>query len=318
MKATRIFKGGDLDMFENIFDMCTHFEEHLAEFTAFDPGLDAAFLNNWKAVQEQVMKFYPDKIEVNQGEQLLEEAISTLEKCQIKYKEVKYFVVKAFPKNLEALKEFGEGKYSKVRTSPLRMVQFMETLYGVAMKYKVELIAKNYTQPAIDEIATLANELREDNQSQQLKKQERPTQTRARIELLNTYYGFGQQVAMVAPTVFPTSAAHQKLFLLGTSHRTKIVKTYFTMEAQSVRKILLTTVLKKNKLSITNQSTEPVDYWQANRVKEKPAQKYLLEAGEIISIEAEEPAKKFLVIENTSSGKVKMLMTKEKIEKKVE
>ena len=318
MKAKRIFNGQDLDMFKNIFDSCTHFEKYLTDFTAFDPGLDAAFLNNWKAIQEQVLKFYPDKLEVIQGEILLDESITALQKCQTKYIEVKYFVVKAFPKNAEALKEFGEGKYSKVRNSPLRMVQFMETLYGVAMKYKTELIAKGYTQAAIDEIAALANELREDNKKQQLKKQERPTQTRSRIELLNTYYGFGQQVAMVAPTVFATSPAKRKLFLLAPSHRAKIIKTYFELDANGLRKILWSTVLKKYKLRLTNQSNEPVEYWQANTAKEKPAQKYLLNAGEIISVEAEEPLKKFLVIENTTSGKVKMLLRKEKIAKKEE
>ncbi len=214
MKAKRIFPGPDITMMGAVKALISHFKNNLADFTAFDPSLDATYLNNWKAVQEEVWSTSDDTYVVNRDKLAKEEVVSALEKCLIKNKEVKYYAGKAFPANKEALKEFGEGQFAKVRNSPLRMVQYMETLHGVATKYKTELIAKQYTQAAIDEIATLAQELREENNAQQLKKKERPTETRKRIELMNTYYRMGQPVVNVAQYIYMKDAALRTYFRL--------------------------------------------------------------------------------------------------------
>ena len=312
MSTKRNYKGPDIDMLSSMRDMCTHFEANLAAFSAFDPSLDATFLANWKTVQDNAWRDVGDEREVIEGEILLEKAVTALEKCQLKYIDVKYYAGKAFPNNKEALKEFGQGVYSKVRKSPLKMVQFMETLHGVATKYKTQLIAQHYTQAAIDEIETLTNHLRTDNQAQQLKKKERPTETRNRVELLNTYYGFGQQVAAVAPIVFRQSEAKRKLFRLAERKPAPVTKTWVTLAANSTRKTAIAKLLKKNKLTLTNQSKETIPYWQANNINDTPAEKYFLTAGEVVEITAEEPVRKFLVVQNTSAKAVRVVVTKEK------
>ena len=312
MKAKRLYKGSDSKMIEHVLGMRALFQKHQADFTAFDPSLDAGFLTAWQTTQENVISTEDDKYVVSDGEILLEEAVSALEKCQLKYIDVKYYAGKAFPGNKELLKEFGEGQYSKVRNSPLRMVQFMEGLFGVATKYKTELIAKNYTQAAIDEIDTLTADLRADNKNQQLKKKERPTLTRSRIELLNTYYSFGQQVAAVAPLVYRHSPAHRNMFLLAQRHHPKLVKSWITLPASAVRKTSLTKLLKKFDVTITNQSKETIEYWRANNINESPAEKYPLEPGEVLTIKTEEPVKKFFVMQNSNAKAVRIMMTKEK------
>lgn len=315
MEIKRIFNGPDSDMLKTIGTMLLNFEEYLSDFNARSPYFDAAYLLNWKAVHKKAIDYLPDEFEILQTDVLKENVTTVLQNCQTKNKDVRYFAGRAFPKNKEIMKEFGQQEYNRVRSSPLRMVQYMETLYGVAMKYKAELIAQNFTQAEIDEIDTLATALREENKKQQLKKKARPTETRQRIEALNATYAIAQKVAMFAPVVFRESAAKRQLFFLTNRTPSKITYSWLTLEPDTSRKTGLPLLLQKNTVSLTNQGTETVVYWQSDSVREKPAQKYSLAAGGVVAVEAQNPEKKFLVVQNTSAKTVRLMLTKEKKEK---
>ena len=311
MKAKRIFPGPDITMMGAIKELITHFKSNLADFTAFDSSLNATYLANWKAVGEEVWSNSDDAYVVSGDKLAKEEVFSALEKCLIKNKEVKYYAGKAFPANKEALKEFGEGQIAKVRNSPLRMVQYMETLYGVATKYKTELIANQYTQVAIDEIATLAQELREENNAQQLKKKERPTETRKRIELMNTYYRMGQPVVNVAQYIYMKSPANRKHFrLTAPVPSTAQKQIWLVLAPEGIRKIALPKLLKKFEVTLTNQSAENIEYWYADAISETPAEKQIFAAGEKLTLTLPQPVKKFLVVQNTAAIKVRLMMVK--------
>ena len=318
MEAKRLYKGKDADMYSAVASVMHFFEHHLPEFTAYDPSLDAGYLASFKAAFQNLILFLPTHDQeraVMQDEILIADLDKALAKCCTKYKDVKYYAGKAFPDNKEALKEFGEGTYSKVCTSRLRMVQFMETLYGVATKYKIELIAKNYTQAAITEIATLAAELRDDNNLQQLKKKERPTETRKRIEALNTFYAFGQQVAEAARMVFRHNQVLLGNYLLAKRHHPKTTKSWLILGSSTTRKIALPKLLKKFNLTLTNQGKETIEYWRADNIHETPFQKFYLEAEESMEVGGELPVKKFLVLRNPSQKEVRVVLKKEMKEK---
>lgn len=315
MKIKRAYKAKDVDMYDSGMSQMYFFEHHLADFTAHDPTLNASYLDNWKLAFEELMKYLPVKGQerpVFEDHYLIEDADKTLKLCRTKYMEVKYYAGKAFPDNKELLKEFGAGTYSKVQFSRLRMVPFMKTLHGVAMKYKTELIAQSYLQPSIDHILTLALQLETDTQEQQLKKKERPTETRKRIEAFNTFYGFGQQVAEAARFVFRDNEVYRNQFLLAKRHHPKVTKHWLTVSATGVRKIALTKLLKKFNVTLINQSKETLEYWKADNINEVPAEKNQLTGGEVIPVTAEYPAKKFLVLQNTGAKAVRVLLTKEK------
>ena len=312
MEAKRIYKGKDGDMISRIHLVMSFFNKHLADFTAFDPHFDINYYNNWLSAYEGMAEFYDlDGYELRLQNILVGYADDTLKKCREKYLDVKYFAGKAFPDNKEALREFGEGQYSKVRNSHLRMVQFMETLHGVANKYKTQLIAQNYTQAAIDEIATLANELRTKNGEQQLQKKERPTETRKRIEALNLLYSFGPRVHEAAQVIYRNNSVLRDEFRLNMRHHPKVSKSWLSIGAGTVRKIALTKLLKKFNLTLLNQSKENTAYWRANSIRENVSEKQTLAAAQEIKIEAETPAKKFLLIQNTASKPVRVVLKKE-------
>jgi hypothetical protein len=190
------------------------------------------------------------------------------------------------------------------------MVQFMETLFGVATKYKTELIANDYSQAAIDEIVTLTDALRQDNKTQQLKKKERPTETRKRIETLNTFYGFGQQAAGLAQLIYADNYARLHMFRLANKHAAKRPTSWLKLAASEKRKVSLTRLLKKFSLTVTNQGPGAIEYCYTDNIRETPLHKFLLEEGKSIEITTEVSAKKFLVIKNISEKQVRVMLRK--------
>lgn len=313
--SKRIFTESDGDMLSKINQMRSFFEDNIGKFTAYDPQFNAAYLANWTAAYHEAGQLSisdSDEWETTVDGIRIKKASESLAKCCAKYRDVQYYAGKAFPDNKEALKEFGQGQYSKVCTSRLRMVQFMETLHGVAEKYKAELIAQNFAQPAIDEIATLANKLREDNKAQQMKKKERPTQTRKRIEALNRFYSIGRQVARAARAIYGSRKGLPSSFRLMQRHERKVLKAWLNIGAGDTRKTSLPKLAKKFNLSLTNQSPTGAEFWYATTAREVPDKKFYISAGEEIKLEPVAPVKKYLLIQNTSAKPVRVMMRKEK------
>lgn len=287
------------------------FEERQAAFMAFDPSFDATFLAAWKnALDDTAFDTMGDDQQVYEGIILLDEIKSPMDRCRDKYREVKYYAGKAFPGNSEVMREFGERKYSQVSASHLKMVKFMEEMHGVAEKYKTDIIAKGYTQSAIDQIATLATELHDDNLAQQLKKKERPSATRQRIEKLNELYAFGQAVAEVAPLVFRDSPAHQKMFRLGIGNRKRAKeKRWIALEPKSQRKVGLKKLQKATgKINLVNQGTGSVEFWTGNKVQETPAHVTTLTAGERQELEIKKISDRFLFLRSAAAKKVRVML----------
>lgn len=312
----RVFKGSAHNMIDKIAKVLYVFGKHLSDFTAYDPQLNAAFRDAWQEAWLDAAHRLPNKgVEetVFADNLLTEESEQSLAKCRAKYLQVKYFAGRAFPNNKAVLKEFGAGAYSKVCTSRLRMVGFMEALHGVAEKYKVQLTVAGLSQPQIDEINTLATELRNKNTAQQLKKKERPTETRNRIEALNTFYAYGQRVVEAARFIYRDNEILRKEFVLAQRHHPKNTTQWVNIGASDTRKLTLVSLVKKVKSTLTNNSSEDIEYWHADRINETPSLTKHLGAGETINVESPQPAKKFLVIKNTANKAVRLVVRKEKI-----
>jgi hypothetical protein len=313
MELLRIYRGPDTEMISQVHGIYSFFDKHLADFTVYDPRFNNTYLANFLQAYKNAGMLAlgeNDESETVADGFLIDDSNNALMLCRQKYADVKYYAAKAFPGNKAILREFGQGAYSKVCTSRLRMVQFMETLHGVATKYKTQLIAADYTQAGIDKIATLTTQLRNANQAQQLQKTQRPTETRERIEALNTFYTMGKQVRDAGKVVYRHSPVHMNSLRLGVRHHPPVTKVWVNIGASSTRKIVLTKLLKKFGVTLTNQSKETLHYWQANKITDTPSQKWELSAGEIISIESETPAKKFLLLQNTSGKAVRVMITK--------
>lgn len=193
------------------------FTDHLADFTAFDPDLNATFNTNWLAAIEAAVTATNSETVDDEMQLLTQATLQAMVNCQRKYIEVKYYFGKAFPGNKPVMKEMGTDDYKRARERQMRMVFFMDNLFTKASKYKVQLIAKGYTQPKIDEIDTLRQALQAANKAQNAFSKGRPVLSQERENIYNACYNFTRQVCDAADSVYYDNEVLQKLFVFEPS-----------------------------------------------------------------------------------------------------
>ena len=110
--------------------------------------------------------------------------------------------------------------------------------------------------------------------------------------------------------MFVDSPVLRNQFLLAKRHHPKVSKAWLNVGAAATRKTALTKLLKKYTVTLTNQSKETVEYWQADNINDAPTEKKQLTGGETIPVTAEYPAKKFLVVQNGNAKPVRVMLTK--------
>lgn len=185
-------------------------------FVALNPDFDGSFGADWLTAIETAEDAPTDEVVVDQQSQQTETVEEQMALCRQKYGQVIYYAGEAFDRKT-ILNEFGQNDYLDIRNKQNEMITFMGTLHATATKYKVQLIAKGYTQAKIDEIETLRDDLITANVQQQQLIKERPTTTADRIEKMNTVYRFCQKVNRASKQVFLGNYAKIQQYLLPAS-----------------------------------------------------------------------------------------------------
>lgn len=212
-KVERIYDVTDNTMFERVATIQDLFAEDLADFTAFDPEFDETFHSNWVADLEAAQALATDETVQDESAALTEAVNTAMAAGRDKWVEVKYFMEKGFPNSKAKQNEFGADDYRKVSVVQKDFIQFLDNLHTKAEKYKVELIAKHYTQPQIDEIETLRDNLFAANKAQEDWKKSRLTATEDRRVALNKVYTTVVQVNKAAQVIFRDSYAKRSQYV---------------------------------------------------------------------------------------------------------
>lgn len=188
-----------------------------AGFTALNTDFDTAFGNDWLTAIITAEDAPTDEVVVDQQSQQTQAVEMQMALCRKKYGQVIYYAGEAFENNKTVLNEFGQDDYLDIRNKQNEMVTFMGTMHATAEKYKVQLIARGYTQTKIDEIGALKTALIDANVLQQQMIKERPTTTADRIKKMNTVYRFCQKVNRASKQVFIDDYAKINEYLLPAS-----------------------------------------------------------------------------------------------------
>jgi hypothetical protein len=116
--------------------------------------------------------------------------------------------------------KFGFNDYEMARRSQGKMEDFMEMLVETTNDYKVELLAKGYTQAKIDEGIALSESIRQEQLDQEKAKKDRPYETQERIIILNECWDAMVFVTSAAKAVFYGNFAklHQYILPEGSSY----------------------------------------------------------------------------------------------------
>jgi hypothetical protein len=144
-----------------------------------------------------------------------------------------------------------------------------------------------------------------------LKKKERPSETRTRIEKLNAYYSYAQQVAEAAANIYRNNARMLNQFHLALRHSKAKTKSTIALSAGAVRKITMPKAQAKTIIKLSNNGPLPLTYWQADGKRKRPDPKEQLAALQSIEVAPSTPPLKFLFVQNNSGQPIKVVVKKE-------
>jgi len=185
-----------------------------ALFIAFDPDFADPFAANWLLAIEAAEALRSDETVGDQLRQLTDTVEEKMELGRHKFQSAKFFIQKTFPGNFAVRNEFGYDDYDRARQVQMKMIGFLENFHRVAEKYQLKLIAKNYTQPMIDEIAMLRDQLRDANNAQEAFRAGRAVLTQDRVITLNACWDETLKVCTAGKIIFHDNKAKRDQFLL--------------------------------------------------------------------------------------------------------
>ena len=218
VEITRDFRISDQAMIDDGNTTSTLFSGDKADFIAFDKQtFDDPFLANWQAAITASENADTDEQYLDQQTGKTNAVAKDMDACREKYGKTKYFVLKAFPDDTAIQNEFGFNDYLSIRNSQTGLRKFMTTMNKVANKYKTQLNAVGFDQPAIDEILTLGQSLEDGDTDQEVFKKSRPVATQTRRSTHNATWAFRKQVADAAKIIYATNFAKYQQYLLPPS-----------------------------------------------------------------------------------------------------
>jgi len=168
-----------------------------------------------------------DMVVVDGQKEETEEVTEMMKECMAYFQIMKPVITFTFPNKPALWDKFGFNDYENSRRSQGRMVQFMEMLVSTTEEYKVELIAKGYTQLKIDKGAALAEAIRQEQTEQEHAKKDRPYETQERIIIMNACWDVMVYVTSAAKAVFYGNFAklHQYILPEGSSYEQHTYKS---------------------------------------------------------------------------------------------
>jgi hypothetical protein len=210
----RLYRITDPEMYEAAKTKRGFFIADKADFIAFDPDFDDPFADGWLTQINSAEAMPQDETLDDQLTQLTADVEEQMVKCRDKFQDSKFFIEKTFPDKVKIWNEFGYNNYEAARKSQVQMIQFMKNFHTTATKYKIQLIAKNYTQVMIDEIDSLRKALDDANQVQESFIGNLPVQTQARHIKNNELWETIVKVCSAGKRKFKNDFAKYQRYLL--------------------------------------------------------------------------------------------------------
>jgi hypothetical protein len=221
MKEVRKYNCSDTNMVDGADVIHALYVEDEAEFQGFNIVMfPIAYKADFLAKIDAARKVVKDTVVVDGQKQETDEVTEVMKECMEYFQRMKPVIVFTFPNKPAMWDKFGFNDYEMARRSQGKMEDFMEMLVETTNDYKVELLAKGYTQAKIDEGIALSESIRQEQLDQEKAKKDRPYETQERIIILNECWDAMVFVTSAAKAVFYGNFAklHQYILPEGSSY----------------------------------------------------------------------------------------------------
>lgn len=190
-----------------------HFIKRLADFTALDANLDAAFAADWLTNIEAFEDLPSDDLMRAEVEVFTEELPKQKAVCLTAIADLEYYVKKTFPRNKSKLREFGFAQTRKSVDGPtIKMAVNLSVMVMVASDYTAQLTGAGMPAGVVANIDNEIEKLFDIEIKQEYQKRLRIRALENRIFTYNTLYRFYDQVRSAAHVIYRDKPETLQLF----------------------------------------------------------------------------------------------------------
>ncbi len=202
----------DSEAIETASVMLQHYQDHEADFTAFDAQFGPAWQSAWQQAIDLAVQQPTDEKILDELNQLTGKVDEESEAGLNALDDLKYYVQKAFGADSPQLKTLNFGHPSNLKRTPSRLVVKLLVAHALAQQWQADLTAAGMTAAQISNLQTRADELLDAEKEQELFKRQRVLRTAQRVRALNDMWSYVRQVMDAAAIIYREQPEVKKLF----------------------------------------------------------------------------------------------------------
>ena len=267
----------------------------LADFQAFDAvRFTSDYVNDFEVARLAYMNAQDDDTYTHRQTQRTAELETLVKQSRKAYRDLKYFVEKAFPTertdSTAKRNEFGFEDYKKVRRSALGLIPFFSKLYVVATDYQADLIAAGFTQDRIERLQTIRQQLETTLIERDRMKNRRAEKTAHRNALRAALEGFVSQTCKAGKLIYmdENEAKYRQYLLPKRGNRAAIPTQTIAPNTQTVL-ATQASITEETTIEITNTGDAPITIYIASSADaDAPADAMVIAPNTKVLLEAED------------------------------
>ncbi|MBC8464137.1 MAG: hypothetical protein H8D62_00500 [Bacteroidetes bacterium] len=193
-----------------------YFEEDKADFVAFSSLFSNPYSANWLALINSAENELTDEARMDELASSVRKTKILMDKAQRHYREMRFFVSRAFPNNIAIKKAFKTSEFHQTRYSPRKTIHFLNQIYLRANEQQAALLAVGYHPEKIDEILEIKKELETAYQKQKQLIAQRSVHSQNRISKYNAIWTICTDVCKAGKRIYHNNYAKRQRYV---SHR---------------------------------------------------------------------------------------------------
>ena len=176
--------------------------EDMPLFKAFDKDLGNAKVKELSTLIEAALREGGDDHKLAELSETTEKVVLQMNNSRAVFNELRYWVIKAFPKHKAVQRQFGSGRLNKAIRSQNAMIEFMFEVAETTIQYQKELKAVGINSQLLQQVAQQPHLLQNANKAQEQKKRSRSVEAEERIARLNAIFNHLRDFKNAAEHVF--------------------------------------------------------------------------------------------------------------------
>jgi hypothetical protein len=236
---------------------------HLSDFSNFDAQrFIAQFVTDFSVAITAAENIQDDETIIDQQSIKTQAVEDIMVQARKEFQQLKYFVQKTFPNNVNIFHKFGFNEYNEIRANTVKMIPFLFKVYKIADENRSALNMQGCTNNRIDSFDLLYQNLANAIIEQDLSKNDRLILTQSRhIALDNLFDNFVTPIREVGKLIYADNPAMYMQFLLP--KRSSAAAAQSTDIAANTQSAVFQDVNPNAVLEIKNEGATPLTFYIA-------------------------------------------------------